>query len=394
MALEMPTMDELQQSIARYIDFLKLEYPMYHPNPDSAAWLPPETPLGEADGTIPRAVAKAVYGRAFYDGSRPMLTALRRFAASVEVTGGDSVVCIVFGLGDSTGSGIAMDLARHLSSGLFGRRVLVTGIGLAPDEDELSSTNGAQLHAVLSELDVLCDETKNKGVTLSCGDLFKNPFTAGFLVVPPPTPTRTGPASSSSLEQLALLLTERRGANLWEALRLLNWVAAPSTQHSAARTPWGARWIHMFGFGRDNAGPPNPDLRAELGLLGDYQPEFIEFRTSDGVDAAVSASWTGALDAAFSPEVPTYHVTGGSPGSVEYLLPRMALTDLALFYGARTAYDAEPLARRHALHALLLEQGLLLCEPSNRLEGMAGASLGKGGQWIAVPLHKLRGEED
>jgi hypothetical protein len=392
-ALATPTMEELQSSIARYIDFLELEYPLYHPNPDSAAWLPPETPMRDSSGSIPRAVAKAIYGRGYYDCGRPVFKALKRFAASVEATGADSVVCIVFGLGGGTGSAIAMDLARHLSSGLLGRRVLVTGIGIAPHPHEDSAAQGARLHTVFSELDVLCDETKNKGVTVSCGDLFKNPFTAGFLVVPQPRGQSTDQARETVNRRLASLFLERRGANLWEALRLLNWVAAPSTQHSAARTPWGSRWIHMFGFGADDEGPRTNDLRADLGLLADYQPEFLELRTAKGADDGVARTWSNALDAAFSPEVPTHRIDGGPPGTIQYLLPRIALKDLAAFFAARDAYDASPAAERQALHALLLEQGLLLCEPSTTIEGMAGANLGKGKQWIAVPFDQLRGEE-
>lgn len=392
-SLNMPTMDELQASIARYIDFLKLEYPLYHPNPDSIAWLPPETPMRDSDGSVTRAVAKAIYGRAYYDGDRPMLKALKRFAASVEATGGDSVVCIVFGLGCGTGSGIAMDLARHLSSGLFGRRVLVTGMGIAPHESDIPLDCSARLHTVFSELDVLCDEAKNKGVTQSCGDLFKNPFTAGFIVVPQPIGLEAAQASQIIDQRLTSLFLERRGANLWEALRLLNWVAAPNTQHSAARTPWGSRWVHVFGFGTDNAGVLNHDLRAELGLSAEYQPEFLELRTSDTIDDASAEAWANALNSAFAPEVPTHRVTGGPAGAVQYLLPRIALRDLSAFHGARAAYDAQSAARRHTLHALLLEQGLLLCEPSTQIDGMAGASLGEGSQWIAVPRNELRAED-
>ena len=42
---------------------------------------------------------------------------------------------------------------------------------------------------------------------------------------------------------------------------------------------------------------------------------------------------------------------------------------------------------------MLLEQGVLLSERSDRLEGMAGASLGAGGGWVAVPFDALRGED-
>lgn len=394
LALGKPSSDDLRESVSRYQDFLKLEYPLYHPNPDSGEWLPQDDALERADVPIARATAKAIYGRAYYDGTRPAFRALKRFAASVESTGADSVVCIVFSLSESVGSGIALDLARHLSSGLFGRRVLVAGIGIAPHPDGDPQDLGAALSTVFSELDVLCDDTKNKGITLSCGDLFKNPFTAGFIMVPQLGRQAGNGARELLREQLASLFVQRRGANLWEALRLLNWVAAPSTQHSAARTPWGSRWIHMFGFGADDAAPRTNDLRAELGLLADYQPEFLELRTGEGANDGVAQVWADMLDAAFSPEVPTHRVDGGKPGTVQFLLPRVALTDLVAFDVARDAYDAEPIAKRHAHHSLLLDQGLLLCEPSTVIEGMAGRSLGRGGQWIAVPMHQLRGERE
>lgn len=388
-ALALPSQGSLQDTVSRYRDFMKLEYPLYHANPDSAAWLP-DMALNAGE-PVPRAVAKAVYGRAYYDGDRPLHAALKRFARSLEATLGDAVVCLVYGLGGGTGSGIAPDLARHLSNGIFGRRVLVTGIGIAPHEDD--ERDAASLFPVLAELDCLCDDDKNRGVTLSCGDLYKNPFTAGFVVVPQP-----GGASAESTRalvnrELAAFFWQRRGANLWEALRLLNWVAAPSTQHSAARTPWGARWIHLFGFGDGRRAPQGPDVNAGLGLLPGYVPEFIEMRVADSADSAASSAWAGALNDALRPEVPTHVVAGATPGSVQFLLPRLAKTDLSMFGRARAAYDALPTNQRQPLHALLLEHGLLLCEPSSRLEGMAGASLGAGNHWIAVPMAALRGEE-
>lgn len=393
-ALAHPSRGSLEDSLARYVDFLKLEYPLYHPNPASTQWLPEPSVGTDSEGKLTRSIAKAIYGRAYYDGDRPMLQNLKRFAQSVEETRGDSLVCIIFGLGDSSGSGMALDLARHLSGGLLGRRVLVTGIGIEPHTDELDST-AAELHTTLSELDVLCDESKNRGITVSCGEQYRNPFTAGFILVPQPPGAGLEATREIVIQQVASLFLQRRGANLWEALRLLNWVAAPSTQHSAARTPWGARWIHMLGFAQDRRPPEAINVRDGLGLLPNYFPEFIELRTSfETTDEVVSDAWKSLLDAELSPELPTQCVVGSPEGTVQFLLPRMARTDLSLSQRARVAYDALPLAQRHAAHSLLLEHGLLLCEPSARLEGMAGMSIGEGNQWIAVPMHELNGQYD
>jgi Tubulin like len=396
LALEIPPRQALNDTLARYPQLLQLEYPMFHPNADSAAWLPADLGAPGPGQAMPRVLAKAIYGRAYYDTdrdtARPMAATLRRFARSVEATRGDALVCIVFALGGGTGSGIALDLARHLSNGLFGRRVLVMGLGIAPHVDDLPAHRGAALFPVLSELDCLCDEEKNRGVTQACGELYKNPFTAGFVVIPQPAGLGLAATHEHINRELAALLLQRRGANLWEALRLLNWVAAPSTQHSAARTPWGARWVHVLGFGDGHTAPVGLDVRASLGLRGGYAPEFIELRAAAGAPDAASKTWASVLDESLAPEVPTQLVNGAPAGSVQFLLPRLAKTDLDVFFAARDAYDALPQDQRQRCHALLLEQGVMLCEPSSRLEGMAGASLGAAGRWVAVPWAGLRGE--
>jgi len=393
LALEEPEEAQLQSTLSRYPEFLNLEYPFNHANIDAASWLPADTPMRNEEGSVPRAVSKATYGRAYYDGDRRMFSALKRFAKSVDQTEGDSIVCILFGLGDSAGSGIAMDLARHLSSRIFGRRMLVTGMGIMPHRDEMTPKSSAQLHTVFSELDVLCDDTKNKGVEMSCGDLYKNPFTAGFMVMPQSRSESAEQASETTRQRLLELFTYRQGSNLWEALRLLNWVAAPSTQHSAARTPWGARWVHLLGFGADTDIPTNQALREDLGLTAGYQPEFLELRTPEDPEAPLAETWSARLNQSFQPEVPIKRSPGAPEATVQYLLPRLALTDLSAFYDARAAYDAEDAKRRREHHALLLDQGLLLCEPSTVIDGMAGANIDKGQQWIAVPRIDLRRDD-
>ncbi len=191
-------------------------------------------------------------------------------------------------------------------------------------------------------------------------------------------------------QEIASLLIDRSGANIWELLRLLNWVAAPSTQHSAARTPWGPKWIHMLGYA-DAAGQRvmlGPESPRQFGLLPSYAPEFVEMRVGGDADTEAVA---GNLQKAFSPEVAQV-VGGGSDGSVQFILPSISKFDTSLFYASRAAYDAEAPGERLLGHSLLLDQGVLLSEPSTRLEGMAGASLWGGDSWIAVPLAELRGE--
>ncbi len=397
LVLDVPPAGVLIDSLGRYRDFLQLESPLTRWDPGYRPWVGEEAVRPAPGQPVSRAVAKAIYGRAYYDGERPAAKALRRFAASLDAAPGDAVVCIVFGMGGSVGSGMAVDVARHLSNAILGRRVLVTGIGIAPCEGDAPEHTGAQLFPLLNEIDCLGDEDKNRGVVLSCGDLFKNPFTAGFLLVPQqPVWAATGDLAAAQervRHEIASLLTLRNGANLWEMLRLLNWVAAPSTQHSAARTPWGSRWIHVLGYAdAEGALAAGPDLAERLGLLPGYAPEFVEVRVADP-EAAGVGEVAAALEQALAPEVAPVVVGGGAPGSVQFVLPRVSKTDLALFGPARDAYGDAGEDERRLAHSLLLERGIVLSEPSTQLDGMAGASLFGGSGWIAVPLAALRGEE-
>jgi hypothetical protein len=195
-------------------------------------------------------------------------------------------------------------------------------------------------------------------------------------------------------EELASLITARNGANLWEMLRLLNWVAAPTTQHSAARTPYGTRWIHMLGFA-DVEGkkiPIDSRLQERLGLLSTYRPEFIEARIVSTSDVKGERA-AKKLNSAFSPVIEPEVTGGGRAESVQFVLPQVSKTDLKLFVDARNAYDTKTYEEKILDHSWLLERGVMLCEPSTKLDGMAGASLSGKGSWVAVPYASLRGEE-
>lgn len=395
LALALPDAASLAALQQRLRGHLELEYPMLQGSAAFPPWIDETLVVPNPGEPVPRAVAKAVYAESYYEADRPMVAALRRFAQSTNATRGDAVVCIVFGLGGGTGSGIALDLARHVSTGVFGRRVLVMGIGIAPCEGDAPEHRSGALFPVLNELDCLCDEGQNGGVVQAMGELYKNPFTAGFLIVPQAaTYRRTTDLQATHARvdhEIAALLTRRHGANLWEVLRLLNWVAAPSTQHSAARTPWGQKWLHMFAFEDAALVPADAadGLPTRLGLLPGYFPEFIEMRVDVAGDAAIA--WAEALEAAFAPEAVPAVAAGGAPGSIQFVLPRVAKADLELFFAAREAYARLSTAERLLAHALLLERGVVLCEPSGRIEGMAGASLPGGSGWIAVPFDAMFG---
>ena len=132
-----------------------------------------------------------------------------------------------------------------------------------------------------------------------------------------------------------------------------------------------------------------PDMVRRLGLRDTYHPEYIETRVAALGEQADGVA--GRLQAAFSPDVPPQLVDGGVPGSVQFVLPCISKLDLDVFYASRDAYDEESEDQRVLDHSMLLEHGVVLSEPSTRLDGMAGASLYGGEGWVAVPYAALRG---
>ena len=400
LALEVPSRKDLFASLRRYREFLKLEFPRYYWNPNYEPWLPSNTTLPEAGAPVSRSIAKAIYGRAYYDGDRAMEAALRRFAASVDATSAQSVVCVVFGLGGGTGSGMMVDLTRHLSNVCFGRRVLVVGIGIAPCEGDSEAHRGSHLFPVLNELDCMGDNAKNEGVITVWGDLYRNPFTGGFMTVPQEHIWQaTGDLNATHdrvNRELASFMTRGRGADLWETLRLLNWVGAPPTQHAAARTQYGSKWAHVLSFADVGGGAEEvKDLPARLGIRDSYRPEFIEVRAKDPKDENVGAM-AKALGAAFStvaePEVA--EAADASAESVQFILPCVSKSDLDLFFASREVYDTLDWEGKLEQHSWLVDLGVMLCEPAIRFDGMAGECLWGCACWVVVPYEEIRGPED
>jgi hypothetical protein len=406
-ALEAPSRDELFSSLRRYREYLKLEYPRYYWNPNYEPWLPDSISIPQAGEHFPRAIAKAIYGKAYYEGDRPLDRELDLFVKSVDATTCQSIVCVVFGLGGGTGSGIVMDLARHLTNVKFGRRALVLGIGIAPCEGDRDYHNDGSLFPTINELDCMLDQEKNQGVVQVWGELYRNPFTAGFLMVPQKSAWQeTGDLSATNQKvdrELASFLTRDRGLDIYETLRLLNWVGAPPSQHMAARSQYGARWAHMFGFTTLEA--DNDNLPDRLGIRsGTFNPDFFEIRASKPPTAERRAKLddlAGKMNASFAPmlepEIARSFMEGSLTAStepyVQFVIPGATKTALDIFYEARLAYDQQTWDEKLLQHSWLLELGVMLSEPAIRFEGMAGECLWGCACWVVVPYSAIRGED-
>jgi hypothetical protein len=392
-ALTIPSRDDLFATLRRYREFLKLEYPRYYWNPNYEPWLPAASEHPRSADGVKRAFAKALYGRAYYDGDRDAEVALRKFGTSVDAARTQSVVAILFGAGDAIGSGIVTDVARHLSNVVFGRRALTVGVGILPCEGDKKEHDGS-LFATLNELDCMGDQSKNEGVMAVWGDLDRNPFTGGVILVPrEPAWQATHDLAVThkrTNQEIAALLGNEGGKDLFETLRMLNWVGAPPTQHSAARTSYGPKWAHVLAYA-DLDGPIklDKDFAGKVGLLPGYVPQFIEPRSLD--EGAKADAVVKAIGKEFKPSLPPALAKGGRAGSVQFVLPCVSKRDLAAFYEARDLYDKKSWTEKLMDHSWLLDLGVMLCEPAIRFEGMAGECLWGCACWVVVPYDEIRG---
>ncbi len=185
-ALPVPNKEEFFEGLNRTREFLKLEYPRYYWNPNFESYVPRTVVMPKAGEHFPRIVAKGIYANAYYAEERPLDVALRNFVNHVESAGLPSMVTVCFNLAGGTGSGMVVDLARHLSNIKFGRRIPVIGVGQLPSSgDPETYRDSPALYTTLNDLDCMLDDDKNAGVTVVWGDLYRGPFTGGFFVVNP-----------------------------------------------------------------------------------------------------------------------------------------------------------------------------------------------------------------
>ncbi len=402
LALDLPKKKELFASLRRYREYLKLEFPRYYWNPNYEPWLPENIELSDSAETMPRALTKAIYGMRYYEDASSIEQELDIFAKSVNDTKCQTVVCIVFDVGDSVGNGIVVDLARHLSNVKFGRRALVLGIGLVPCEGDL--TQSSSFFPMINELDCMLDQEKNEGVVQVWGDLYRDPFTAGFLMVPQkPFWEMTQDLAltqTQSYEALASFLLGNNSVDLYESLRLLNWVGASPTQHSAARSRYGKRWCHILGtLDLADAVLDIEKVPGLLGLVGDnYSPDFFEIRTSASEQTVTDdqlGEVANKMAQVLSPLVEPGIVRTGADSSstLRFILPGASKNDLEIFFQSRDSYDQLEWDDKLLVHSWLLELGVLLSEPAIRFQGMAGECLWGCACWVIVPYDAIRGNE-
>ena len=398
--LGVPGKDDFFASLRRYREYLKIEYPRYYWNPNYEPWLPEDLEMPAVDEHIPRAVAKGIYNREYYEDG-PIAEELDAFARSINASKTVPIIFVVFSLAGGTGSGIAVDMVRHLASIKLGRRHIVVGVGVLPSEGDPAQTRDGVLFPVINELDCMLDDEKNQGVQAVWGDLYKNPFTGGFFVVPQDgILDLTGDVSATHEyvdEGIASFIAQENGLHIYETLKLLNYLNSPTDRmHPATRAPIGERWVNML-LPHKFADAEN--ISASLGRVADgVQPEYVEaraFAPAGAFDEAgakeIEGQITSAVTSLVEPGVVHFDVENGS--FIHVSVPRLTKLDIPGFSAARDAYDRMSWDEKLLAHSWLLDLGTMLCEPSTRVEGMAGECIWGCACWVVVPYEAVRGEE-
>ncbi|GAN77151.1 hypothetical protein [Acidisphaera rubrifaciens] len=432
-SLEVPTRDEMFNTLRRMREFLKLEYPRYYWNPNYEPWLPNSTEMPKVGEEIPRAVAKALYARAYYDGDKPMDVALSSFARFIEGAGLPSMVLCPFGIADGVGSGIAVDLARHLSSIKLGRRIPVIGVGQLPLSLD-KEYNSPSIFTTLNEIDSMLDDDKNAGVTAVWGDLYRSPFTGGFMIVNPEhsfqrltSYTKTGePAVRDHFRKTVTdkfcadcfmrFAVRDAGRALFRALRPAGFTGAPHEVVSGKSRNWTLFDIAKFTHPGVQVLPGEPLKKWKDVILQwiDYVPKWAgvkpAFKTdfaevhvhapreigftylNDALGAKVKEAFLLPGDDS-TMEIESYEFFDQLTAYATIILPGVAKTDLDVFFKSREIYDTLTWEQKLLHHSWLLDLGVMISEPAIRFDGMAGECLWGCACWVVVPYDQMRGDK-
>ena len=433
-ALPVPPKDEFFEGMNRTREWLKLEYPRYYWNPNFESYVPHKYQLPAAGNHFPRAVAKGIYANAYYAGDRPMDHALRNFVDQVEKATLPSMVMVAFGMAGGTGSGMVVDLARHLSNVKLGRRIPVIGVGqLSHSGDDPAYYNNATQYTTMNDLDCMLDDDKNAGVTVVWGDLYRSPFTGGFFVVNPEQSWQRLTAYTTTGEKevrqnFKQMVTNRfvadsfmrfavldNGRVLFRALRPAGFTGAPHETLSGKSRNWtlfdvaklshpgvqvlpgeaGSKWDAVLAQWIDFA-PKYSGLKD--GFKTDYAEVHVHASRdmgfemlSKGFKDLVTKQYLLEGDSTYQTSNHEFFDALTAYGNI--ILPGVAKTDLHAFWDSQKNYDKLDWESKLNEHSWLVDIGPMLSEPAIRFEGMAGECIWGCACWVVVPYDVLRGDK-
>jgi hypothetical protein len=433
-SLDVPSKKDLMTSLNRWREFLKMEYPRYYWNPNYEPWLPGDMELPKAGDTFPRAISKAIYGHYYYGEDRPLEKELDDFVASINATKLPSLVLVFFSMAGGTGSGMVVDLARHLSNVKLGRRIPVVGVAAMPfSGDEEHAGGAAALYPTMNEIDCMLDDAKNQGVMAVWGDLYKNPFTGGFFALPQEhswqrlgSYTKTGkPAIRDALrkgvtrkfvnDSFTRFVVQDYGRLLFKMLRPMGFTGAPHERNISGDRTWTVFDVAKFTHPGVEVlpGEPRSKWREVVTKWIGYIPQWSGLKEgfkTDYIEAHAVAPrelWNDTLEKKLINTLQTY-VLEGEDGTINtshaeffdeltayanIIIPGVAKSDFTAFFAARDAYDAvEDWDEKLMMHSWLLDLGVMLSEQSIRFDGMAGECIWGCACWVVVPHEAIRGD--
>ena len=396
-ALEVPDRDDLFATLYRYREFLKKEHPRYYWNPNYDPWIPPDYPFPAPGESFSRGLAKAIYGKAYYaDGI--LDKDLTEFAESVRNSEGVPLVFVVFGLSGGTGSGMVVDLARHLSFSKLSRLVPVTGISVYPCAGDPPEKRGAVLFPIINEYDIFVDSTKNPGVQAIWGDFYDVPFTGGTLMVSQETAWEAThdieKTNSLTDEVIANFISRDSGAHAANTLKLLGWLNDPGQDWPplSHRQMAGPNWVNMFTAFKPTGKMDQLKIPPLNGIKQGFKTEYMEAYVH-----GPKSSWSEKVEEKIKKEFSKYanNITvfhGESETEyVEILLPQLSKVDLGLYRESKPKYEEVDETEKLLMHSYTVELGVMVSEPSIRFENQAGECIWGCACWVAIPYELVGG---
>ncbi len=387
-SLEVPERDELIKSLGRVFKAGGSK------KSDQGSWLPSDIALPKTGSHLPRAVAKAIYARAYHDEPRTLDSALTAFAQHVEQTELPSRVMLCFNLAGGTGSGMAVDLARHLSSDKLGGRVPVIGVGQLPHSGD--GDVPPSLFASLNELDNMSDDAKNASMIKDFGEAHGNPFTGGFFVVNTEhswqrltSYTNTGEravrdrirqevTNKFAQDSFMRFAVRDSGEALSQALRSAGWMGAGDKPHSwmlfnlAKFTHPGvqvlpgeplSKWrkvIDQWIDHLDDFSGLSKDFRTNHAEIHVHAPREIGFERLDSkLEQKMAESFLSPGEDS-TVQIANHEFFDYLTSYADIVLPGLADSDLDAFGVAQKAYKKLSADEKKLCHSWLLEEGVVL----------------------------------
>ena len=407
-AIDPPSADGFDKALTMTPDFLKAEGAKAPK--EFKPYVPKGTAMPKSGEHFPRAVAKGIYASAFHAGEKPMDAALDAFVAQVNKASLPSVVAVCFSLAGGTGSGIMVDLTRHLAKKL-GSKVTVMGVGQLPHSgDPDTYKNSAALYTTLNDLDCMLDEDKNAAIMAAYGEIYRSPFTGGFFVVNPEQSWQRLTAYTTTGEARIRQAIKEMVTNRFVADSFMRWCVAcggrdlkkvlrPAKLTDSKHETVGAKSRNWTMF--DVAKLTHPGVQvlpgeapskweAVIAQWIDFTPKYDglkdDFRT-DFAHVAIYGSRNMAHEVmidGFKKMVKTHYLTDGAaelPMSVieffdvltayaNVVLLGVAKTDLEAFWESQKTFEALSGEEKLKEHAWLIDVGPMLSDPAARFDGL------------------------